>query len=51
MLVSGLIMALAFFIAFVIFGILILSLKYNLDYLTSEVSYLKEKIDCLSKKS
>lgn len=44
MLVSGLLMALAISLTVVILGALILQLKYNLDYLTSEVSFLKEKV-------
>lgn len=51
MLVSGLRMALAISLTVAILGALILQLKYTLDYLISEVSYLREKIDCLSKKS
>lgn len=51
MLVSGLLMALAISLTVVILGALILQLKYNLDYLTSEVSFLKEKVEHLSKKS
>lgn len=58
MLVSGLLMALAMSLTVAILGALILQLKYNLDYLTSEVSFLKEnvkdfkeKVEHLSKKS
>lgn len=51
MLVSGLSMALSVFLTSVIFGVLLLVLKYRVDYLTSEVGYLREKVERLSKKS
>ena len=51
MLVSGPIMALVVFLIAVIYGVSLAVLQYRVDYLTSEVDHLREKVEDLSKKS